>query len=78
VEQIPNLFWLSVLIWAYAEMATLIRFVLLELKEPISIEELVKDRSLIYYKTVSVIAVNVAAVLGSVIIGVSISNIIGL
>lgn len=75
VENIPNLFWISVLAWVYAEMSAFFRIALItELKdEAIDIK---KDRALRYYTLVSIIALNLAALLGSIIIGVSIYNII--
>jgi hypothetical protein len=76
VENLAELFWISVLAWAWAEVSALFRIAILKTlaDESFSYSQ---ARSYLLYKRISLIFLNVSGLLGIFIIGVSLYNLIG-
>lgn len=71
MEQIPELFWTSIMVWAYAEIASIVRIAFTEDKENI-----LDDRILKYFVTTRFIGLYASVGFGIVIILVSAYNIV--
>jgi hypothetical protein len=77
VDNIPNLFWISVLVWLWSEISSLFRIATLRAISPEEKVEYRNDHFYIFYKRTSWIGLNLAGILGMVIISVSFFNILG-
>jgi hypothetical protein len=75
VENIAELFWISVLAWVWAEVSALFRIAIL--KRADKSFDFSQDRSYLLYKRISLICLNVSGFLGLIVIGVSFYNLIG-
>ncbi len=75
MENIAELFWISVLAWVWAEVSALFRIAIL--KRADKSFDFSQDRSYLLYKRISLICLNVSGFLGLIVIGVSFYNLIG-
>lgn len=76
MQQVPNLFWLCILVWVWGEMSALFRVAMLKAMSQNEID-FNQDRAFRWYKTVALIGLNMAALLGLLIISVSFYNVLG-
>jgi hypothetical protein len=76
VDNIPNLFWISVLVWLWSEISSLFRIAILKTLADENFKYY-NDRNYLLYKRISLICMNISAFLGLIIIGVSFYNLTG-
>jgi hypothetical protein len=76
MENISQLFWISVLAWIWAEFSALFRIAILKTLADKNFNYF-HDRNYLIYKRISLICLNISGFLGLIIIGVSLYNVIG-
>ncbi len=76
MEFIPRIFWITLMVWVYAEATLVFRYLTLK-SWGAERQQLINDRTLRFYTIVSVVSVNLAAIIGGIIILVSLSNLLG-
>jgi len=77
VENIPKLFWISVLVWIWSEISILFRIATLYAISKDQKVDFLNDHFYMLYKRIAFIGLNLAGILGLIIISVSFFNIIG-
>jgi hypothetical protein len=77
MENIPKLFWISILVWIWSEISIFLRIATLYAISKDYKVDLLNDHFYMLYKRLAFIGLYLAGILGLIIISVSFINIVG-